>query len=264
MADNNVTLAGVGGQEIYDWFEAENDRREELNIFTLIQTGLQIAQLIIYYNKLDDAIDKRDEKIDAQIEWMQELEDYKETQDLPMLNLKASALTALGLPTVDMCGDAVRNASMSVNDGEAVDDKSQTIAGRTCRGVPEGWATHDGGLAAGRAASYAGGMMANSAKRRQEYFQTQKTKIVRAAQQGMKAVYNASDTLAMYSQAVAIHSGFADLFMQGFNSAGAGLGVALGQLAGSGTSNAAGTDRTVVSGEASTAATRPSIYRSKE
>lgn len=204
--------------------------KQALRAQTLIQTGLQLAQLVLYYDALDDAIDKRDLAIQAQIDWMQELEDLKDSQDLPMLNLKASVLTALSLPGVNLCGDALLQTSKALKDGQAVVEKSEHLAAQSCRGVPNGWGLHDGALKSSLSASHSGALLGNSGKRRVERFRKSKTQLVRAAQQGMKAVYNANDTLARYAQAAAIHTGFADIYIQGFNSAGAGLGVGLGRL----------------------------------
>jgi len=232
---NAVTYLQQGGT----WYTNQNQRDIDLDIATIFQLGLQLGQLVFYWDKYNDAIDARDEKIDKQIEFMQDIQDYKVNQDLPMLRCKKDVLTGLGLPTIDTCSDAIYCADESEDDGRAVDLKSEHLADQTCGGIPDNWCVHEGSLAAAKAGSNAGGAIANNAKREQEAFRQHKTSMVRTAQQGMKSVFNSGEVLAMYQQGATIHQGFADIFISGFNSAGAAAGVLLGRLA-SGTST--GTD----------------------
>lgn len=217
----------------------EQSRSNNLGLATALQVAAQAVQLGLYYDKADEAIDARDNEIDTMQAFQEDLDAYACGADFEMVNCKKAILTDLGLPVTDKCSDAVRYASESLKDGEAVDCKSDHLAQQSCEGIPSGWGTHDGSLFAGRAGSYAGGIIANASKRRTERFREQKTNLVLRAQQAMKAAINSNTILGKYAQATSIHSGLADLFIQGFNSAGAGLGVALGQLAGGFRSNPA-------------------------
>lgn len=224
---------------------AEEMRQNNLDAATAFQLGLQLIQLAIYWDRYNDAIDDRDEKIDKQIEFMSDIQAYKIGQDLPMLRCKKDVLTQLNLPSVDACRDAVICADESEDDGDAVDLKSQHLADQTCGGIPSNWCAHEGSLAAAKAGSNAGGLIANNAKREQESFRQHKTSMVRTGQQGMKSVFNSGEILAMYSQGAAIHQGFADIFIAGFNSAGAAAGVLLGRLAGGNSTGSSGNPNNV-------------------
>lgn len=220
-------ISWPAGESYITALETRNQTRD---LEVIAQIALQTAQLIAYYDLADDAIESRDLIIDKTIDFITYLEDKKVSQDLPMLNLKKSVLTGLGLPSVDMCSSAIQFRQESINDGHAVDEKSVNYARETCGGIPSGWGLHEGTLMAAKSTSYIGGMVGSSSKRQQETFRRAKTDLVRNAQAGMKSLFNASEVLSQYSQAQGIYAGLADLFIQGFNSAGAGLGVALGKL----------------------------------
>lgn len=215
------------------WISKQNDwldTQKQANAASLVQIALQTAQLIAYYNLSDDAVDSRDNKIDKQLSFMSNLNAYKYNNDLPMLDLKASILVELELPLVNMCHDAIFCQNDILSDGVAVDNKSQDYINQSCAGAPQGWGVHDGNLFSSKVSSFVGGVVSNSSTRERESFTRNKTDLVRSAQQGMKAVFNAETVLAQYSQSASIYAGLADLFIQGFNSAGAGLGVALGRM----------------------------------
>jgi len=161
---------------------------------------------------------------------MQQLEDLNINQDLPMIEDKADVLTDLQLPIPFFCGFDFNVAFMPFFDGEGVDLKSQHLALESCSGVPNGWDLDEGNVQQSKAGSNLISITSASDVRRIENFRRSKTSLVRTAQIGLKSTFNAGDTLSKYAQAAAIHSGFADLYIQGFNSAGAGLGVALGKL----------------------------------
>lgn len=220
----------IDNPEIVEWFNEQNQDRDNLQLATLFQIAASTLQLVAYYNLHDNAVDQRDAKIDDQIAFMTELNEYECGPDLEMLNCKKNVLADLQLPLVDMCSDSVKCKDEILADGKAVDNKSLDFINQSCGDIPDCWGTHDGNLYAAKAASYVGGITANSMRREQENFRQAKTDLVRAGQQGMKAVFNSNTVLAKYAQASSIHAGLADLFLQGFNSAGAGLGTALGQL----------------------------------
>lgn len=210
-----------------------------LDVLAGAQAVAHLIQMAIYWGKYDDAIDRRDAKITKQIEFMQDVQNYKTGADLDMLRCKKDVLASLGVPGVDMCSDAVRCADESEGDGRAVDLKSSHLADQTCEGMPSGWYAHEGTIAAAKGGSHAGGLISNNARRMEEQFRGAKTTLVTQAQHNMKSVFRSSEVLAMYSQGAAIHQGFADIYISGFNSAGAAAGVALGRLAG-GTSSGGG------------------------
>ena len=212
-------------------------RNTGLDIAAIAQVAIQTAQLIAYYDLHSDAVEARDEKIDAQIAFQETLQAYKFGADLGMLNAKKSVLSGLVVPEPDVCGDSTELASQAEDDGSAVVDKSNDLVQESCEGLPQGWGTHDGTLYGAKAGSYVGGVVANSGRRNEETFRQTKTDLVRAGQQGMKAVFSADTVLAKYAQASSIHAGLADLFLQGFNSAGAGLGASLGRIAQSSQTN---------------------------
>lgn len=216
------------------WRLANNIRETTRDAAAVTELALQVAQLGTFYNRADSAITDRDAKIDAQIAFMQTLEDYKLNQDLPIIQLKGTVLTDLDLPELIPCGSGFTMHLPSFNDGFAVDEKATQIGREVCGGVPTDWSLHAGRLSGYRTASYVSGIVSNADRRRLERFRKRKTDLVRQAQIGIKSSYSANETLSKYAQATAIHSGLADLYIQGFNSAGAGLGVTLGKLAASG------------------------------
>lgn len=224
-----------------EWYENQNQNNEDLADAALVMTGLLILQLGIYYSLANSAVKRRDALIDKQKAFTDKLQEYSHGQDWDMAVCKSEVLTDLELPSVDMCSLSVICRDEILNDGTATDNKSLDYISKACGEIPECWGTHDGNLYASKAASVAGGLVANAAKRGLEDFRQRKTDLVRAGQIGMKGVFNANSISTKYSQATQIHAGLADMFMQGFNSAGAALGVALGNVntsSSSGTSNA--------------------------
>lgn len=220
--------------EFVAYYAGEVARRAALDIATITQLGLQTAQLTAFYNAADNAIDARDDKIDAQIAFMDTLENLKLTQDLPMVECKKDVLEQLELPELAACGSGIVVHTPLVSDGRSIDSKSLQFLNETCGNIPIGWTVNNGLMHGYRTATYNSSIVSNADRRRVERFRKRKTDLVRQAQIGIKSVYNAGDTLSKYAQAAAIHSGLADLYIQGFNSAGAGLGVLLGRLADSG------------------------------
>lgn len=195
--------------------------------------GEMVTQLDDFYSKASTANANRDGYLQDQMDFMQDLDTYRDTQDLPMLLNKQSVLTSISPPTPGMCFDASLFQSDIELDGDAIDAKSQQISTETYGGLPLGWVNRGGELLSAKASSYVTGIIPNEAKRREEDFRNTHTKLIRAGQQGMKAGYTSSEILTKYSQAANIQGGLADLFMQGFNSAGAALGTILGKLGGS-------------------------------
>lgn len=188
------------------------------------------AQLVIYYNAAKDSVDDRDAAIDDQVSFMQYLQNTKVNVDLPMVEDKVDVLTLLNIPVLQQCGSGSDVKNMTFRDGLAIDDTSSKLSKQACGSVPNNWYQHAGRLSGAKSGSYAYGIVSNADVRRVERFRKNKTSLVRQAHLGTKSIYNAGDVLSRYAQVVGVHSGLADLYIQGFNSAGAGLGVALGKL----------------------------------
>lgn len=205
-------------------------KESTLTALAVTQMAAYAAQLVIYYNAAKDSVDDRDAAIDDQVSFMQYLQNTKVNVDLPMVEDKVDVLTLLDLPVLQPCGDGFDIASMSRQDGIAVDDTSHKLSKQSCGTIPNNWYQHAGRLSGAKSGSYAYGITSNADVRRVERFRKNKTSLVRQAHLGTKSIYNAGDVLSRYAQVVGVHSGLADLYIQGFNSAGAGLGVALGKL----------------------------------
>ena len=186
------------------------------------------VQMTAYFALWTDAVSDRDDVLDKQIE----ATDYVQTQsaeiDFPQMVLKRSVLTGAVLPELSACTDPLLYLSENIADGEVVDSEARKQSRSACGGVPAGWATHEGELYSTAAASYAGGLVHNANKRRVEGYRRNKTALVQQAQRS--GVLALGPILAGYQQAAAIHEGLAGIFLQGFQSAGAGLGVSLDRL----------------------------------
>ena len=209
------------------WYKNQNEDREKLKEQTLLWTFLLAAQMVIYYNLWKDVVEKRDAVIDDMEEMLTYLHDKDMNVDYPMMKKKQEVLD-LALPEVDLCGDAILCSSDADLDGKAIDSLATHLAKADCCGSP--WETTEGQLYAARAGDYAGGILANSAKRRQEEFRKNKTRLVLKAQATARMA--AAPILGMYQQSMGIYEGLAGVYLQGFTSAGAGLGVNLQRLGG--------------------------------
>lgn len=231
----------ITNTEITDWYQNQNDDRAALQTQTLLLTGLFAAQLVLYYALWDDAIDKRDAALDKYQDILDYAHDQEINVDYQQLLAKQDVLD-LALPEVNMCEDAQLFEVEVHNDGQAIDDKCFDLSKSDCCSPPPEWKNHEGQLYAARAQDYTGGILANAAKRRREAFLENKVALALRAQQSART--SLSSILNNYTQAVSIYEGLASTFLQGFNSAGAGLGVNIARLgqssASSGTTNAAG------------------------
>lgn len=220
----------IDNPEIKAWYIRENIRDGARDIQTGILTVAYAIQLVLYYKLWSDAVDKRDVAIDKQKVFLDYLLDKDMGVDFPMMVTKQSVL-GLAVPAPDLCGDAILHSDCSIGAGRAVDDKAQSQANHASGGMPSNWFFGEGALLGVRAASYAGGVLANSGKRREEQFREEKTKLVLRAQATSRM--KASPILSGYAQAASIQEGLAQIFAAGFNSAGVGLGTMMGRLSGS-------------------------------
>ena len=217
----------ITNPEIQAWFAQQNANEAALQTQTLLLTGLFAAQMLIYYDLWDDAIDNRDAVMDKYEKALCDLHDMDLGVDYTQM-LKKQEVLDLPLPAVEMCEDADLWHEEVHNDGQAVDDKCESLLKSSCCDFPEEWRNHEGQLYAARASDYTGGVLANSSKRRREDFIANKTALVLRAQSSAKM--SIQPILNNYIQATSIYEGLASTFLQGFNSAGAGLGVNLFRL----------------------------------
>jgi len=217
----------IDNPEFIEWYISENSRRDARDTETLITLILMIAQLVTYYNLWDSAVAKRDVVLDAEKDFL----DYMHAKDLgvdfPMMQAKQAVL-GLAVPAVTVCGDALSGVGCTSLDGKSVDSKADSMARLSCGGMPFGFVNREGALLAGRTSSYSGAILGNSSKRRSEAFQAEKTKLVLRGQ--ATARFSHTPILNSYNQAANIQEKLASIFAQGFNSAGIGLGNALGQM----------------------------------
>lgn len=228
----------ITNSEITQWYQNQNDDRAALQTQTTLLVALQLAQLLIYYDLWDEAVDNRDKVIDKYLKVQEYLHNTDLNIDYPQL-LKKQEVLDLPLPDLSMCTDSILFHTEVHNDGDAIDAKCEDLAEMDCCGVPDEWKLHEGDLYAARAHDYTGGILANSSKRRVEAFRENKTRLILQAQRNSKMAI--SPILQNYTQAISIYEGLASTFLEGFNSAGAGLGVnvaRLGEFTSSGSNSA--------------------------
>lgn len=214
------------------------DRDPILDALTLGLVAVGLAQLALYWKLYYDMVKKRDEFIEYELEFLDKLEELK-LDALPILEKRRAIIGELVVPAANVCAEATRYAGEVAKDSARLDNWAQDMSTKSCQGIPNGWSLHEGMLAGALAVGTSGSLLSGESKRREEKFRYDKTGLVMRAQQGMKAVFKANDILAQYARAAAIYSGLTDLFIQGFNSAGAGLGAALDKL-GSGMTDVSG------------------------
>ena len=222
------------------YHQNEYQRKQELDLEMLVFAGLAIAQMIYYWDKVDDHTDARDCAIgefaienQGMLGFMAELEHYRDTVDWGILKDKAAIKDQInfGEWAPNSCRTATLYNEKLEQDAKVLDKMEQMFINCSCAGIPEGWGTHDGSLAFGLGASYSGPIMNVAAVELFEEFKGHAIQIVQQAQMAMKAIYNISGIMRYYDQAIAIHEGLTSMFIQGFNSAGAMLGTSLGKLA---------------------------------
>lgn len=222
------------------YHQNELTRKQELDVEMLIFAGLAIAQMLYYWDKVDDHTDARDCAIGkyeadnmGMLGFLWELENYRDTVDFPILMEKASIKDQINFAEWEpnSCRTATLYNQKLEQDSMILDKMEQMFADCSCAGIPEGWGTHDGSLAFGLGAAYSGPIMNIAAVEMFEDFKGHAISVVQKAQMAMKAIYNISGIMRYYEQAIGIHEGLASMFIQGFNSAGAMLGTALGKLA---------------------------------
>lgn len=213
-----------------DYLDAEVAANNEAAAQAPIWAAAFAAQMVIYFALWDDAVDNRDDVLDKQQVVLDYMHDTDGAVDFPQMQLKQTVLTDLELPLLDACVDPMVCNAEDWRDADVVDDKAEVISRMACGGIPEGWTTHEGVLYASRATAYTGGIIHNANKRRVEGFRQNKTQLALRAQSSSRMA--TGPILAGYQQAASIHEGLAGIFLKGFQSAGAGLGVSLERMTG--------------------------------
>ena len=234
------------GQILATYYKQRTDYEENMKAEALIMTALYIAQLVLYYTELKEKVKDRDRILDKELEFLDYLHARRIGSDAAELD-KKDAVRGLGELSVNVCREAANYKTETIQDAESFRDMEQMFAECSCAGIPEGWGIHDHSLAAGIAATSAGTLMPTMAKRRAEDFNVHRIELIRTANIAVRSLFTAESVLGYYQQAVAIYQGLIDTFIGGFNSAGAGLGVALQRLSAS----SGGKGNTITSGESS-------------
>jgi len=208
-------------QDEYDWYKRENDRAAARDAQTKLLTKILIIQLVLYFILWINELDDLDEAIDKLICLKKTLHRADIDVDYPWMRYKQEILN-LAVPLPDMCADAALFDKFVLEEGKGIDLKSTQVANESCRGIPTGWDIKEGESFAALSQSYTGAILANSAKRRMERFQKNKIKLVLAGQQAARM--NIRPAIDDLNASVGIHTKLADVFAQGFNSAGVALG----------------------------------------
>jgi hypothetical protein len=234
----NYLVAGKpyfeSGQKYYDsgkeWYDQQKARQDNLDAQTLILSILFIAQMVAYWLLFNSVVDKRDNALDAEMDFLNQLQAWKR-QDLPILRMR---LESLNIPVPDLAGCCYSTAYTedAVLDGRAFDASFSRLIENIPGGLPIGWSIYDGQLASTKAVASGGNLMSNDSQERRDEFIFKKAAVVQTAQRGTKTTYTASGILGFYNTATSIYNGLAGIWIQGFNSAGAGLGTLLNRQMG--------------------------------
>lgn len=212
------------------YLKERHEYEGEMMLATLAELAFALVQLGYYADRLRNAVNNRDDTIQDQVNFITELRKLMYGQDLSAINKKFGIL-GVAPPENNHCVENVAYKQETVNDGDAVDQMSRRFIRESPRRLPTGWLTHDGKLASALSIPVNGSYHSAAADRRKYDFIKAKVGLLHGTQRSVKALFNASMVLAEYDKAIGIYGGLADIFIQGFNSAGAALGTALGKLA---------------------------------
>lgn len=216
----------IDNPNINKWYDTENARNEKRDEQTALFTFLLILQMLIYGFAWLDELDDLQDAIDDLMCLKNMLHRADIDLDYPWMRHKQEVLY-LPIPVPEMCADASRYDSETSCEGKGVDVRGDNYAKETCTGIPKGWDIKEGSAFQALSQSYTGSILSNAAKRRQEKFQKNKTRLVLSAQQASRM--NIRPAIEDLNLAVSVHSKLSDIYAQGFNSAGLGLGSILGQ-----------------------------------
>lgn len=241
---------GKMGQEAQEQIERNASLKTEMGIFA----GLSIAQLIAYWLLYNDQVNNRDRVLgdpdevnikevanidcdlgseyDSLLGFMKYIEERRD-RDFEILKDKLNLFGQIVADNEapDVCEEALRYGKDFCDASQSFNKLQENFAACSCAGIPEGWGLHDNTFGTSFGVALAGSIMTTGAKRLSEEFEKVKPELASNIQTSMKAVYNAQSVFGYYQQALGIFQGLSDLFISGFNSAGATLGIAVGQLA---------------------------------
>lgn len=225
------------GQILAAYYKQRTEYEEGSRLASALMTGAYIIQLLAYYNLAKGYREDRDKVLEAEMDFLTYLHDRRMKADEPELQKKDKIREKLGEQTANVCTEATRYKTETLQDAKAFEDMEEMFAECSCAGIPDGWGIHDHTLAAGIAATSAGTMMPVSAKRRAEEFNVHRIDLINKANIAVRGLFTADSILAYYQQAITIYQGLMDTFISGFNSAGVGLGVSLQRLSGASPAN---------------------------
>lgn len=222
---------GTLGQILATYYQQRTRYEEDMKLEAFIMTAAYIVQLLAYYFELKEKIKDRDRILGKELDFLDYLHQRRNV-DAGELEKKDLIRTKLGEISASVCEESARYKDETIGDAQSFKDMEEVFAQCSCAGIPDGWGTHENTLAAGMAMTSAGTIMATTAKRRAEDFNVKRIDLIRNANIAIRGLFTADSVLAYYQQAVAIYQGLVDIYISGFNSAGAGLGVALQRLSG--------------------------------
>lgn len=231
--------SAMGTMALYQ--KQQMERQEELDLGMIGFAVMAALQMWHYWEKADKAIEERncvigeyESKNMGMLGFLAQLEEYRDGDYAILKNKKdrsiSEATTMLNNWRPNYCDDAMRYTDEFVGDAESIKDFENMFAECSCSGIPEGWGTHDGSLARGLGAAFAGPMMQVASKDLYEELKGKALDLLMKAQAATKAIYNISSVMSYYTQAYQVYQGLSDLYISGFNSGAAMLGTSLGNI----------------------------------
>lgn len=215
---------------IGSYYEYRLKYEEEMTEKTSIFTGAYLVQMIAYGLAAWERINDRDDMVDKLYDFMKYLHDTKHDVDGPQLDKIHSVL---GMPGREFsyCDTAKRYLTQAKQDADGLTKMEEMYVNSSPMGAVEGWGLHDAQLSYPLANAKAAELMVTTGKRRVESYNAKRAELVHKGHVNVRGLFTSSSVLQYYQQAQAIYAGLADLYISGFNSAGAGLGVSLQRLA---------------------------------
>ena len=216
-----------------EYFEYRHEYEKSMTEESVIYTLAYIVQMILYAVAAYEKIEQRDEMIDKMQEFMKYLHDTKHNVDYIQLP-KMIGVMGMDDRKFNYCDETKRYLNQAREDAVGLTAMEEMYINTSPAGAPDGWGFHDAMLIYPLASATAGELMVTTGKRRVEDIKAKRAELVHKAHVNVRGLFTASTVLNYYQQAQSIYAGLADLYISGFNSAGAGLGVSLQRLASSG------------------------------
>ncbi len=203
---------------------------QEMTAASLVYTFSYLAQMVLYAIKAWEKIDQRDKMINRMQDFMRYLHDTKHGIDYDQLP-KIKAVTGMPGREFLYCDTAKKYLTEAKDDANGLTEMEEMYVRSSPMGAVEGWGLHDAQLGYPLATARASELMVTTGKRRVENYNVKRAELVHKGHINVRGLFTASGVLNYYQQAQAIYAGLADLYISGFNSAGAGLGANLRRLA---------------------------------